>query len=127
MGLWVAEQIGLSGAEAEAYAKDVVAADLEEAGDDDVVRKIMADLQVYKIDLSEHRVRVQLTELHDVARQQIAASSKPIISSSLQRLRGGGEYSGQTCESLPQYPTTARPGRTRCTRCRGTAPTGPGG
>jgi hypothetical protein len=74
MGLWVAEQIGLKGAEADAYAKDVVAADLEEAGDDDVVRKIMADLALYKLDLSEHRIRVKLTELHDEARRQIAAS-----------------------------------------------------
>ncbi|WP_341703923.1 DUF1476 domain-containing protein [Ferrovibrio sp.] len=74
MGLWIAEQIGLSGEKAEAYAKDVVAADLEEAGDEDVVRKIMADLAVYKLDLSEHRVRGKLTELHEIARKQVAAS-----------------------------------------------------
>ena len=74
MGLWIAEKIGLTGADAESYAKDVVAADLAVAGDDDVVQKIMADLELYKIDLSEHRVRVKLTELHDEARRQISAS-----------------------------------------------------
>ncbi|HEX6959975.1 MAG TPA: DUF1476 domain-containing protein [Ferrovibrio sp.] len=75
LGLWVAEQIGLKGEEAEAYAKEVIVADLQEAGDDDVIRKIMADLKVYKIDISEHRVRGKLAELAETARRQIGTSA----------------------------------------------------
>jgi hypothetical protein len=44
-GLWAAGQLGQSGAEADAYAKTVVAADFEEAGDDDVLRKVRKDLE----------------------------------------------------------------------------------
>lgn len=72
LGLWVAEQIGLTGAEAEAYAKEVVAADFEEAGDDDVVRKVMTDLKAKGVDISEHRVRGKLAELLTLARQQVS-------------------------------------------------------
>jgi hypothetical protein len=43
LGLWAAQKLGLSGAEADAYAKEVVLADLEETGDDDVFRKIRKD------------------------------------------------------------------------------------
>ena len=44
LGLWAAAALGKSGAEADAYAKEVVLADFEEAGDDDVVRKVVKDL-----------------------------------------------------------------------------------
>src|SRR5918911_909336 len=44
LGLWAAEKLGLSGAEADAYAKEVVAADFEEAGDKDVQNKVVKDL-----------------------------------------------------------------------------------
>jgi len=44
LGLWVAEKLGLSGEAANTYAREVVAADFEEAGDGDVVRKVMNDL-----------------------------------------------------------------------------------
>ncbi len=71
LGLWVAEHLGLSGEAAEAYAKDVVAADFEEAGDEDVMRKLLADVAAKQVDLSEHRIRVKLSELADEARKQI--------------------------------------------------------
>ena len=45
LGLWAADRLGKSGAEAEAYAKSVVMADFQEAGDDDVLRKVQADLE----------------------------------------------------------------------------------
>ena len=45
LGLWAADRLGKSGAEAETYAKSVVMADFEEAGDDDVLRKVRADLE----------------------------------------------------------------------------------
>jgi hypothetical protein len=72
LGLWVAGHLGLTGETAEKYAKEVVASDFEEAGDDDVVRKVMADLAEKKSDLSEHRVRAKMAELIDEARKQLA-------------------------------------------------------
>jgi hypothetical protein len=45
LGLWAADRLGKSGADAEAYAKTVVMADFQEAGDDDVLRKVQADLE----------------------------------------------------------------------------------
>ncbi len=45
LGLWAADLMGLSGADAEAYAKTVIVADFEEAGDEDVIRKVTADLE----------------------------------------------------------------------------------
>ncbi len=71
LGLWVAEMLGLSGADAEAYAKEVVSADFEESGDADVVRKIQGDVQPKNIDLSEHRLRKKMDELVAVAKEQI--------------------------------------------------------
>ncbi|MFN4311514.1 MAG: DUF1476 domain-containing protein [Ferrovibrio sp.] len=72
LGLWIAEQIGLTGDKAEAYAKEVVAADFEEAGDADVIRKAMADLKAGKVEISEHRLQAKLAELMEVAKKQVA-------------------------------------------------------
>ena len=72
LGLWVAEKMGLTGAEAEAYAKEVVAADFEEAGHEDVVRKVMADIAAKNAGISEKEVRVRMDDLLLVARDQIA-------------------------------------------------------
>ena len=63
LGLWVAEQLGKSGDEADAYAKAVVASDFEEAGDGDVVRKVKADLDAAGRALSETEIRSKMTEL----------------------------------------------------------------
>lgn len=73
LGQWAAEKLGKSGADAEAYAKSVVMADFEEAGDDDVVRKIMADLKAGNIDQSEHQVRRTMDELLAKAIEQVKA------------------------------------------------------
>jgi hypothetical protein len=73
LGLWVAEQIGLTGAEAEAYAKDVVSADFEEAGDADVMRKVQADLKAKKVEISDHRLAAKLAELLETAKKQLSA------------------------------------------------------
>ena len=62
LGLWAAEKLGLAGAEADAYAKSVVMADFEEAGDDDVVRKVLGDFQAASVHQSEHQVRRTLDE-----------------------------------------------------------------
>ena len=71
LGLWVAELLGLSGADAEAYAKEVVRADFEEPGVDDVIRKIQGDAAPKNLDLSEHRIRKKMDEMTVIAKEQI--------------------------------------------------------
>jgi hypothetical protein len=71
LGLWVAELLGLSGADAQAYAKEVVSADFDEPGEGDLIRKIQADAKPKNLDLSEHRLRKKMDELVVVAKEQI--------------------------------------------------------
>jgi hypothetical protein len=71
LGLWVAEKLGKSGADAEAYAKEVVVSDFVEAGDEDVYRKVKADLDAANIAVSEHQIRRKMNELLAVAIEQI--------------------------------------------------------
>lgn len=73
LGLWAAEQMGISGAEAEVYAKDVVMSDFEKPGDDDVVQKVLRDLHARGIEMQEPRLRKEMTSLLDTARRQIMA------------------------------------------------------
>lgn len=73
LGLWAAEKMGLSGAEADAYAKEVVKADFEEAGDDDVFRKIRGDLDAKKVAQSDHQIRRTMDELMQTAIDQLKA------------------------------------------------------
>lgn len=68
MGLWVADILGKSGDEAEAYAKEVVKADFEEAGHEDVMRKVLGDLGDR---VSEAEVRRKYDELLAVAKGQL--------------------------------------------------------
>lgn len=68
LGLWAAGLLGLSGDAAEEYAKSVVMADFEEAGSDDVVRKIAADLGDRA---TEQTIRAKLAELAPVAKSQL--------------------------------------------------------
>jgi hypothetical protein len=63
LGLWAAEQIGKTGADADAYAKSVILADFEEAGDDDVFRKVKADLDAANIGQSDQQIRQIMNEL----------------------------------------------------------------
>jgi hypothetical protein len=69
LGLWAAGVLGKAAAEAEAYAKEVVLADFEESGDNDVLRKVVKDLQGTGVD--EQQVRAKMTELLSQAVQQI--------------------------------------------------------
>ncbi len=73
LGLWAAEQLGKSADEAAAYAKEVVAADFEEAGDADVLRKVVADLAAKGI--TEQQVRAKMTELLAEAVAQVKAGT----------------------------------------------------
>ena len=71
LGLWAAEKLGKTGAEAEAYAKEVISADFEEAGDDDVFRKVQADLTAGGVEQSEHQIRRTMDDLMTQAIEQI--------------------------------------------------------
>ncbi|MGK2739320.1 DUF1476 domain-containing protein [Tepidicaulis sp. LMO-SS28] len=71
LGLWAAGVMGKTGADAEAYAQDVVKADLEEAGEEDVFRKVRADFDAAGIDQSDHQIRRQMAELLVEAAEQL--------------------------------------------------------
>jgi hypothetical protein len=72
-GLWAAERLGKSGADAEAYAKTVVLADFEEAGDADVIRKVRQDLEAGGKTVDESELNRVLIELMAQAVEQIQA------------------------------------------------------
>ena len=74
LGLWAAEKLGLTGAQAEAYAKEVVMADIEEIGDHDVFRKIRKTLDDKKVAVSDLEIRSAMDELLKEAIAQIKAS-----------------------------------------------------
>lgn len=76
LGLWAAELMDLKGAEGEAYAKEVVIADFDEPGDEDVYRKVFGDLTAKGIEVTEHKVRAEMTRLIAVAHDQIVAESE---------------------------------------------------
>lgn len=71
LGLWAAEQIGKRGADADAYAKEVVLADFEAPGEDDVVQKIVKDFTAAGVDVGEKQVRKQLAHLLLAAKDMI--------------------------------------------------------
>ena len=75
LGEWAARQMGLSEAEAESYAKDVVRSDFEEAGDHDVVRKVLGDLTAAGIDTDEASIQEALRNKEIDARRQIIEST----------------------------------------------------
>ena len=74
LGAWAAELMGLSGAEAEAYGKDLVREDLKEAGDDDVFRKLRADFDAKKVEQSDHQIRRTMDEMMAKAVAEIEAA-----------------------------------------------------
>lgn len=71
LGLWAAEQMGLSEEHAREYAAEVVASDFQEAGDEDVFRKISADLKVKGVPVSEDMIRKKMADLVQTARDQV--------------------------------------------------------
>lgn len=71
VGLWAAELMGLPGEGADAYAKSVVIADLEEAGVEDLFRKIRADLDQHAVQLSDHQIRTKMDEALTEARESV--------------------------------------------------------
>ena len=73
VGLWAAGLLGKMDGEAESYAKDVIAADFEEVGHEDVVRKIKADFDAAGVARTEDDIRVQMIELLAIAIAQVEA------------------------------------------------------
>ena len=71
LGLWAAQQLGKSGADAEAYAKSVVMADFQEAGDDDVLRKVKSDLEATGAVSGEADLRRVMSELMEKAIEEV--------------------------------------------------------
>jgi hypothetical protein len=75
LGEWAARQMGLSEAETESYAKDVVRSDFEEAGEHDVIRKVLGDLTAAGVECDEDKVRDALRNKEIEARRQIIEAS----------------------------------------------------
>ena len=70
-GLWIAEQIGLEGDDAETYAKTVVEANLEEAGFEDIYRKVRPDLVEKGVTISDHILEVEMGKAVANAKEQL--------------------------------------------------------
>jgi len=75
LGHWAAEKMGLTPEETDAYAKAVVQADFEEAGDEDVIRKVLGDLTQAGCEVDESEVRTALDEKSVEARRQLMSES----------------------------------------------------
>jgi len=76
LGLWAAEQMGIAGDDAQAYAREVIKADLAEPGDEDVFRKLRADFDAKGVNQSDHQIRRQMAELMGQAVSQIETEGK---------------------------------------------------
>ena len=74
LGQWAAKLMGLSQAEADAYASDVIRADFEEAGDEDVIRKVLGDLTSAGVECDESKIREALAHKTVEARRQLMES-----------------------------------------------------
>jgi hypothetical protein len=71
LGLWAAGQLGLSGTDAETYSMEVVAADLQRRGDEDVIEKVARDFAAKGVALDTARINLELARCGDEARRQL--------------------------------------------------------
>jgi hypothetical protein len=69
LGLWAAGQLGKG--DADAYAREVVAADFLEAGDDDVIRKVKGDFDAANVAITEDQIAIKLVEFFAEAKRQL--------------------------------------------------------
>lgn len=74
LGQWAAELMALTPEETDAYAKAVVQADFEEAGDEDVIRKLAGDLTAARVEISDAEIRAALNDMSVEARRQFMDS-----------------------------------------------------
>lgn len=72
LGLWLAEKMGKTGDDAENYAKEVVISDLKEAGDADIIAKVMTDIKEASLDISEEQIVEKLSEFFVVAGEELS-------------------------------------------------------
>src|SRR6476646_6312056 len=75
LGEWAARKMGLSEAETESYSKDVVRSDFEEAGENDVIRKVLCDMTAAGVDCDEDKIGEALRNKEIEARRQIIEST----------------------------------------------------
>lgn len=75
LGLWAADKLGRKGPDAESYAKEVVMADFEEAGDDDVFRKVRKDFDASGVAATDQEIRTMMVELLGRAVEQIKSGT----------------------------------------------------
>ena len=71
LGLWAAEQMGITGAAADEYAKEVVVSDFDRPGDDDVLEKVLQDFTDKGVGVSQSMLRKEMDRLLDIARAQV--------------------------------------------------------
>jgi hypothetical protein len=76
LGLWAAKEMGITGTEADEYAKAVAQVDFLEPGHEDVVRKIRHDFDAHKVAISDHIIRRQMEDLTKVAGEQLMGEAK---------------------------------------------------
>lgn len=72
LGLWLAEKMGKTGDDAENYAKEVVISDLKEAGDADIIAKVMTDIKDAGLDISQEQIVEKLSEFFVVAGEELS-------------------------------------------------------
>ena len=70
-GLWLSEKLGISGEEANTYAANVVSANLEEPGFDDVIRAVTPDIKQQNLEISEDELKAKLAEFFEQAQKEI--------------------------------------------------------
>jgi hypothetical protein len=70
-GLWLSEKIGLEGEEANSYAADIIGANLEEPGFNDVLRFISPDVKKHNLDMSDEEILLKIEEFYAIAQEQI--------------------------------------------------------
>lgn len=75
LGEWAGEKMGLTAEETDAYKKEVIQADFEEAGDEDVIRKVLGDLTAAGVDIDDAGVRAALEEKAVEAKRQLMSES----------------------------------------------------
>ncbi len=73
LGLWAAGEMGKAGEAAAAYAKEVIASDFEQAGEEDVFRKIRKDFDEARVNHTDAQIRAKMAELMASAMQQVAS------------------------------------------------------
>jgi hypothetical protein len=77
LGEWLAHKFGLTTDEADAYVQEVIASDLEEPGIEDVIRKVMKDIEDRGAGISEDEVRAEMDRLFAVASEKVKQDFKP--------------------------------------------------